>query len=88
MRNLFMVLATLCALAACQPLNDGAAGMKLNVAGDACKFGALSGGTGAVRSMQACVVITTSGATANTPTSTVTPTTTVTVPVSAVPSIP
>jgi hypothetical protein len=75
-------------LGACQPVNDGASGMKLMVAGNACHFGDVPGGAGAVRSMQACVVITTSGATSSVPTTTTTPTTTVTVPVSAVPPIP
>jgi hypothetical protein len=81
-----VALAMLCA--SCQPVNDGASGMKLVVAGNACHFGDVPGGAGAVRSMQACVVITTSGATSSVPTTTTTPTTTVTVPVSAVPPIP
>jgi hypothetical protein len=62
--------------------------MHLSVSNGACQFGRVPNGAGAARSMQACVIITTSGATTSTPTTTTTPTTSVTVPVSAVPSIP
>jgi hypothetical protein len=80
------ILGLLLSAAACQPLNEGAGGARINAAcimGDA-KLTSVPGHAAA----EACVVIVTTGATTNAPTATTTPTTTLTIPVSAVPSIP